>query len=400
MKKQLGLLLLFVFFGIGSTVLAQRGGGGSNPSVSFVPTITYATCFNPNGNVEYEIVVSSEWENEASLNRLDMYNDVPELVFTTTDPNLVGTIGTTGIGIYTISGSISALNSNGMWVGIPFSATIWVGIETSWAELIDMAAIPNNYSTTRSVVSAQTFGASRSFNSINSGDGWIQMRAGYGSSTSSNVYLVIGNTKDLTLFAPGASIQYLELYNTSSGSGVRVKHQVAGGTYSTTNLSIGINETIRVVRKGSTLTIQKGTSSSTVFTLPEPYTGPMNIGVFTSVVNDAALDVISSFPCEYDNHYHYLKSSVEESIAYINGDLKFKFEEDYFDSGETLEYEIRDINGSSVTPLTGVLDKTLGVDFYTLDIGPTGHNLSSGEIYLITVVNEKGVKSFLKFKVA
>ena len=107
---------------------------------------------------------------------------------------------------------------------------------------------------------------------------------------------------------------------------------------------------------------------------------------------------LSKAPCE--NIFYYLKTSVEESIAYVSGDLKFKFEEDYFDSSETLEYEILDINGSGVTPVTGTLNKPVNVGFHTLDIGASGLNLTAGRVYLLTVMNEKGVKSFLKFKVA
>ena len=105
-------------------------------------------------------------------------------------------------------------------------------------------------------------------------------------------------------------------------------------------------------------------------------------------------------PCVYDNHYHYLKSSIEESIAYVNGNLKFKFEENYFDNSQTLEYQIKDLNTNNATPVSGTLTKLVEVDFYSINILGGGLNLVSGRTYLLTVTNEKGIKSYLKFKVA
>lgn len=402
-KKQFGLLVLLILFGSSSSFLfGQRGGEskGSIPRVTIHPTITHAGCFNQLGNVEYYIEVSTGWTKGIKINRLDLFDENWLVVESLTDNGCCGSISNLTPGMYTFYGSMTVQTSTGMYVSVPINFSIWLGIETSWEKLVDMTATPNSYSATRNVVNLQSHGGARSFNSISSGEGWIQMQADYGTTTNSHVYLIVGETNDLSTFTPSSPVQYVELFKTNTGSGVKVKYEQSGGGFTTTSLSIGINDPIRLVRLGSTLTIQKRNSSATVFTFPVAYSGRMNIGIFTKEINDAALDVVSSFPCVYGNHYHYLKSSVEESIAYITGDLKFKFEEDYFDDNETLEYEIRDINGSGVLPITGTLNKPLGIDFYTLDIGSSGHNLSSGRIYLITVMNEKGVKSFLKFKVA
>lgn len=406
MKKQFGLLLLFVFFGLGSNLVFSRG--GSNPTVTVIPTITHATCFNPNGIVEYEVVVTSEWENEAHLNMLDLYNAIPESIYTNQDENLLGTITNVGVGVYTISGSISALNSDGMWVGIPFNMTIWVGIETVWAEFIDMIADPNSFSAKRDG-NTQSYGGARSSNGIDSGDGWVEMKAQYGTTTDNRVFWLIGENNLLGTFSPGSNQQYIEFYKGSSGNGIKIKYEVSPGVFGSASLSTNENDKIRLVKTGSILTVQKNNSISTIFALPLAYSGSMNIVVRSLAQNDGCLDVISTFSCRQGlaqvSHAELKKRMDGGRTLAVEGKLKFTFDEEYDVAPSLfLSYNIYDENRvikgqsddqgnvmSGSTALTYQYDDNR----YTLDV--SGMNLTQNRYYTLEVLDSKGGKKYLKF---
>lgn len=396
MKKQFGLLLLFVFFGIGCTVLAQRGGGGSNPTVTVVPIISHATCFYPEGSIEYEVVVSSNWKNEATLNSIKLmdHGNPVQVVYQDGGPSLTGSITSLLVGGYTLSGSVTALNSAGMWVGIPFSATIWLGIETVWSEKIDMISLPNSYSAKRNVTS-NSFGGVRSSNGITSGDGWIEMKAQYGTTTNSHVYWIVGETNPLGTFTASDPIQFIEFYQTSSGNGIRVKYENFGGNFVYANVSTNPNDKVRLMRSGTNMKIQLNNSTSTTFMFQAASSGPMNIAVRTQEIDDGCLDVVSSFPCRSEVYAKVERKLRGVKYAPIGNSLKFYVSEEYDNQSGDLEYRVyADLD--RVNPvLSGtqqVHSIVYGDNRYDLDV----IGLSSGP-YILEVINEKKEKFYLRF---
>ena len=386
-------LLLFVVMNSEST-FAERG--GSNPTVTVVPTITHATCFNSNGTVEYEVVVSSHWENGASMNSLSLSDDgnPPQVVYDHGGPTLTGTIVSLPVGVYTFSGSITTLNSNGMWVGVPFSMTIWVGVETVWSEKNDMVASPNSYSAKRNA-STTSYGGVRSSNGITSGEGWIEMSAVYGSTTDNRVFWIIGETNPLGTFSPNNQIQFIEFFKGSGGNGIRIKYQDGGGSYLYTTLSANYSDKIRLVRNGSTLTIQTNNTNSAIFSLPVGYSGPMNIAVRTLAEEDGCVDVVSSFECRSEVYAKMERKLKGVKYQPIGNSLKFYVTEEYDNQSGSLDYNVYS-DGDRATPvLTGVTQPHVinyGDNRYDLDI----ISLSSGS-YILEVINDKKEKFYLRF---
>lgn len=415
MKNNLTFLLLFICFGLSSIVFAQPQRGGSSPSVSVITNITHATCFNPKGTIEYEIVVSSNWENEASLNTIKLVRQGDsDPIYTDNGPSLTGIISDVEVGQYTLSGSISALDNQGMWVGISFSANIWLGIETVWTEKIDMISSPNSYSAKRNALVA-TYGGVRSSNGIASGDGWIEMSAVFGNTTDNRVFLMVGETNPLGVFNPSSIFQeYIEFYKGSGGNGIRVWHHDTGAGGATVNnftsISTNPSDKIRLVRIGSTLTVQKGNANATVFTLPFSYSGPMNIAVRTLATDDGCLDVVSSFGCveqpENTIDYAELRRKLDGGYALaVGGLLKFTYNEEYSISTGFLPFNIygsqRTIIASSdfqgtVTGISSPLVYHEDDARYIIDL-TTITGIVKGQFYTLEVIDTKGSKKYLKF---
>lgn len=83
-----------------------------------------------------------------------------------------------------------------------------------------------------------------------------------------------------------------------------------------------------------------------------------------------------------------------------NGILYFRFEEEYVDNGNNLDYRIyKDLPGDA-TALMGTppaLPVTYKDNRYAITLGIAGINLTSG-IYILEVTDKKGEKTFLRFK--
>jgi len=391
MKKRLTKILFAVISIMAFHV--PHATGGTNPDVTFVPTITHGTCLDPNGNIEYEVVISSKWKNEGSVNFIKIFDESLDPFFSTTDPSLIGTVGTAPVGVYTVSGSITALDDQGIWVSVPFTSTFWVGIETIWAEKIDMISSPNSYSAKRNASTA-TYGGVRSSNGIDSGDGWVEMSAVFGNASNSHVYWLIGETTPLGTFSPSNQMQYIEFYQSSGGNGIRIKYK-SGGSYLFTTLSSDQNDKIRLVRSGSTLTIQKNNSSSTIFTLPTAYSGGMNITVRSLANNDGCLDVVSSFSCKSDT-YAKVERKLRGVKYQVPGDLlRFYVTEEYDDQSTELDYNVYTPLDRATPVISGtqqVHSVVFGDNRYRLDVS----SLTSGA-YILEVINEKKEKFYLRF---
>lgn len=384
-------LLLFVVMNSEIT-FADRG--GSNPTVTVVPTITHGTCFNPKGVVEYTVVVSSHWENEASMNSLQLNDDVPEVVYDHPDVSLSGTINDLDVGVYTFSGSVTVLNSNGMWVSVPFSATIWVGIETVWNVLEDMVSSPNSYSAKRNTTT-QTYGVAYSKNVTSQSEFWMELKATYGSSTNSHLYWVVGETSSSTVFSPSGAFQYVEFYKTSSGNGIRLR-QNNYGTYQTTIISTNSDDKVRVVRdQYGEIKIQLNDNVTSIYTFDMLSSDPMNIGVFGVNQDDGCLNAVSSFDC-WGEVYAKMERKLR-GVKYqpIGNSLKFYVTEEYDNQSGSLNYNVYS-DGDRATPvLTGTTqphDVAYGDNRYGLDVT----SLSSGS-YILEVINDKKEKFYLRF---
>ncbi len=397
MKNNLRFLLLFAVFGLSSNfVLADRG--GSNPTVSVVATISHGTCILPEGTIEYEIVVSSEWENQASLNSAKLIREGDEdPAYESYDNNLLGTINSLGIGQYNFSGSVSALNSSGMWVGIPFSVNIWVGIETVWAEKIDMTLDPNSYSAKQNVVS-NSLGGVRSSNELDAGaDGWIEMKAQYGTSTSSHVYWIVGETNPLGIFTINDPVQFIEFYKTTGGSGIRVRYKDFGGSYVYSTISTNPNDKVRLIRESSSVRLQLNDNNTTAFLFQTSPTGPMNIAVRSQEVGDGCVDVVSSFPCGTPKMFANLKYKLDGFYHIMDdGKIRFVFDQEY--DADDLTFNIYNhmdvlVKDQSDFP---TLATTNGANYLTIDVSDDTHCIGRGFFYL-EVINSKKEKMYLRF---
>lgn len=390
------VILLFFFFSL-FAAFGQRT--PSVPKVTLIPSISHLTCFSSEASIDYAIEVSNGWVKGCAVNSLVLKDEAGNTVYVHSGTGPTGTVTGLGVGMYTFTGSVTVKNSLGYFVSVLVSRTVWVGIETSWKDLTDMSAQPNSYSATRTAM-VNTYGGAQSFNYIASGNGWVEMQADFGGTTSSEVYWLVEETQSTTSFNPSGAVQYVKFYSTSSGSGILVRY-LNSGVYTTTAISTNKYDKVRLYRNGTTLTLQLNDLASTVFTFPSPDSGPMNIGVFARMLNDVAVNVVSSFPCVYDNQYFYLKNQVEETVAYVSGNkVRFRFEEDYFDPTGVLSFEIRDLSNSTGAVMSGSLTKDDHVDFYQITNNAGGITLTSGKTYLLTVVNAKGRKSYLKFKKA
>ncbi len=397
------IVFLLLVSGLSNGVYGQRGGGGSLigkiGSVTLTPTITHATCFNPKSSVDYLITVSSGWNKYTKVNFINLINSVGDVVYDPSNPVAIGSVLNLLAGSYTFTGSITTTSSTGFFISIPFTITIWIGIESSWKEFVDMSPLPNNYSAKR-IINNQSYGGALSYNQITTGDFWIEMSAVYGSSSDSYVYWVIGETDDISYFNSSGNDQYIQFYSTSSGSGVLVRY-LNQGVFTTTIISTNKDDKIRLIRTGTIIRLQKNNDNTILFSFPNPNNGPFNIGVFTRSINDACINVVSSLTCVYDNQYYYLKENIEQSIAYIPSEtVKFKFIEKYYDISGNLQVEILDLSDVNSTPQITSLNKTKGVDFYEIKNGVNGVSIISGKTYLLTVIDSKEKKQYLKFKVA
>lgn len=416
MKKQFQLLLLTIFIGLSASVaFGQRGGGsGSVPKVTIHPTISHATCFDQTGDVEYYIEVASPgWTKGTRINRLDLYDASWAPVQSLTQNGCCGSISNLAPGMYIFYGSMTVQTTTGMYVSVQLNFPIWVGIETVWAEKMDMISGPNSYSAKRNDFTV-SYGGVRSSNGINSGDGWIEMSAVFGNTTNARVFLMIGETNSLGNFNPSSIFQqYIEFYKGSSGNGIRVWYndQVSGvwGNYYQ-SISTNPDDKIRLVRNGTSLSIQKNNSSSNVFTLPQPYSGPMNIAVRTLAEGDGCLDVVSSFSCieqpENTVDYAELRNKVDGGYALaVGGRLKFTYDEEYAVSPSYLPFNIYD-KQRSIVASSDLLGVTTGISSplnyqeddarYIIDLS-TISGMPDGEFYTLEVIDTKGNKKYLKF---
>jgi len=396
------IIFLLLVSGLSNGIYGQRGKGGGiigkKGTVTLTPTITHATCFNEIGSVDYLITVSSGWNKYTKVNFINLTNSDGDIVYNSNNPSATGSVGNLSIGNYTFSGSVTTTSSSGFFISIPFSVSIWIGIETVWSEMNDMIENPNSYSAKRNVTN-QTYGGAISSNAISSSDGWIEMKAVYGSSSYSFLYWIIGETSNLNSFDPNGTQQYVQFSSAFNGTGISVRY-LNQGVYTTTVISTNINDKIRLVRTGTTVTIQKNNDNTTIFTFPTPYSGPMNIGIFTRSINDGCVDVISSFGCvkpitvplyahlkyELDGYYHVMKE----------GKINFLFNQEY--DASILKFNIYDVNSNLIKTDSDfpIIPTTNGDNYITIDVSGVS-NCIDKDFYYLEVISNKKEKMYLRF---
>jgi hypothetical protein len=296
------------------------------------------------------------------------------------------------------------------------NTTFTVGYITVWDEKNDIQTAPTSNSVKRNVNTGFTYGGARTSNvlyGINS-LGWIDFEAQFSSTqTTGSVYLVFSNTLSTTNFDPAQSGYYIEYRKTgTSSAAVYVKN---GTTLIGPISGLTISSRLRIERVSYTAFDKNGlaytayridlfpsNSKSRITLTPTiTYSGIMRAAVFSSNIGDGLTNVLTSFPCSYDNQYYYLNDEIVDNYAYItDSELRFKFEEDYFDASGVLNYKIKNISSNNPDPNTYIINKPNHTNWIKISLGsPGGLGLTSGgNLYLLEVSDVNGRKKYLKFK--
>lgn len=308
-------------------------------------------------------------------------------------------------GVYTIFATIYVNDiTEGRSKIVNINTTFTIGYQAVWANMIDFQATPNSYSLKRNVATGgQTYAGARSTNILPiASSGFIDLDPQITSTaTTGSVYIVIGKTTSTTTFNPNATgVTYIEYRKTGAST---ASVYLRNGVTNTTSIALGsmtISSGIRIVKTGTTLKFYYANTNNQI-TNATDVTGfnlPINVGVFASNVNDGVKDVVTSFICSFENQFYYLNDEVNENIAYVNDtELKFKFEEDYFDLNGLLNYKITSLATNTIYT-SSTVSKPNHTNWIKLDLGTAGLNLPTGVVYLLEVKDVNGNKKFLKFK--
>jgi len=305
--------------------------------------------------------------------------------------------------VYTIYASVTVVDipSGGTSYVLTTTTTFTIGFETVWEQMLDMQALPNNYSCKRAITTGGvTYSRAISANVLGSAaNGWFDIGAQFGANTGS-VYVVIGKTTT-AITNPTTQANYIEFRRTgASTGGIYVK---TGGTVYQLSTVIFSDRIRMVVNRAGGGTIQFYKSNATTALTGPPNivpSGEYNLGVFAANLNDGITSALASFNCVFENQFFYLKDEVEQSIAYVAGSkLKFKYNEDYFDVNGNLNYTIKCLN-DDVAPTLYTVTKPTHTNWIEITLGAGGVPITAGNIYLIQVTDTKGRKQYLKFKKA
>jgi len=342
--------------------VGQRG-GATNPTISVETVVTHLTNEISSGEIEYEVTVSTGWVRGTQINSLEILDSDGQTVYEHPDSGPTGVVSSLSIGSYKFTGSITVKNSSGYFVSVYFNHTVWVGLEAKWCDSKDMnIAFDNTITRNTSILN---YAGARSNNILQTGDGWVQLNAIYGSGEDSKSFLVLGNTQDLSNFSPSGSFQYIEFYSTESESGIRVNYQSSPGVYSMTTISNNPNDVVRLIRKNGSVEIELNNDISSSFSFPANYSGILNIGVFSNEIGDGFQNVVTSMPggsilaswdgdlntgiinvdisdLEIDGPYSFYISDEQNSTIdptylfnYLSDSLGFNVSNNFFDGTET-----------------------------------------------------------------
>lgn len=329
-----------------------------------------------------------------------------------------GTIVTTNTGgtatATTISGSFSSIASTNDYtitatiiinnIRLSTSQTIQttssfiVGYESTWADALDMQSLPNNFSCKRAfTTSGVTYARGISANLLAaSTDGWIDVGAQFAGTTGS-VFVVFGKTTTSDT-DPTTQPNSIEFRKTSASTGTVI---IKSGGTSTIVSGIAFTDRVFVRRASGVIKFYKEGANAVVSGAPTiTYTTPLNIGVFAANVGDGISSALTSFSCVFENQYYYLKDDIEQTVAYVSAadtKLRFKYNEEYFDASGTLNYSIKCLT-DDVVPTTVTITKPKHTNWIEIPFGTGGIAYTAGNTYLLTVLDSKGRKQYLKFK--
>lgn len=121
--------------------------------------------------------------------------------------------------------------------------------------------------------------------------------------------------------------------------------------------------------------------------------GKVNLQAGPSVIYEA----LASFGCNHQPPHALLKRKLDGSVYVLEGAyLAFKYDEDYKDSDNLLEYHIYNNDQSQVvlSGSTALLGDVYGDNRYVIDV--TKHNQLVNGYYILEVVNEKGERFYTR----
>lgn len=274
------------------------------------------------------------------------------------------------------------------------SETVYLGVETTWTNLIKYDNIPNSYSVERNNIDPNTWSNTKSENRlVENEDGWIEFKP-----LHPNI-----------LFS--YNVMRLSSYNMSSLEPVSLEVACLGFVrwgntfiilWSGPNVgsqNVPLNSKILIKINSISNTIDLFSDITPICSFNKP-SGNILLRAHSLTEGSGFADVITSFSCVVSNQYYILKDEVEQSIANVSGSkLKFKYLESYFDNSGELTYTIKCLN-DDVIPTPIVVNKPLHTNWIEIPLGAGGIPLINGYTYLLEVIDTKGRKQYLKFKKA
>jgi hypothetical protein len=365
-----------------------------------------------------------------------------------------------GVGEYQIIAKVSNTDRFGVTTTQNITQPFFVGRNTGWNDQYDMIApgtVP--YSVKRNVVTLDTkpgkmisFNASPAPTSSTLTFDFIELRKSINSPTvpNSTIYCLLKNNNVLPtyIFNPITTVVstegisdciYLEFtetkitIKTTPGTTAAMTITIPSGEFTTSKIRIvrtnaggvGVcrvyvhntaNNTFKIVKTDGTLggVNLVTTAGELVF----PISTAMNLNVFSRLLDDTGLDVVSSFPCAVVQNasLNFAEPKRELDAGYVNstnlGVVKFYLNEEYQITPNTnLAYTLYN---SNMTPLISVsptgttyaacteiatvpkIIKSFDDNRCSLDLSGKGLGLNS--FYILEFLLESGEKRFLKFK--
>jgi hypothetical protein len=295
------LVLLVIVFQADFSVQAQ--------TVSVASKIYHnsTTGTSYNGTVNYSVEISTGWVPGATFVTTMSLKDVVSgaIVYThsgTTIP--YGTISNLPPGIYQFIGNASVI-VGGRSTPLTISDFIWVGYRAAWEQSYDMQESVAQSSTKRFMkTSGQNYSYAQSFNMMSSttADCWIEMKKKYATTNNdSRIYWVLEPLANPSAFDPANNIAYIEFKTTNTGTTIKIKCKAAGSaTYTVAQFSTNPNDKVRLVRSGSSTSIQLNNSTANILPTYFPsgivnITGNLKVTVLAKEIGDEAFEIATSF---------------------------------------------------------------------------------------------------------
>lgn len=388
--------------------------------------ITHATCSNTNGSITYTISLSNGWSQYSTVNSLTLYYD--NQVTQTADPifehaAVFGSTAQSGNrsslqpGHYYFSGSINTRDALGTSVVVTINEHLWIGYQTQWEDLNEMAVGSTAYTLYRNTTaSGNTFGWARSFNTSgsNSGYGFLEFKKKAATSYPSTIYCLLDPVSNYSAFVPTGSFQYIEITETAANTGTIKLKYYNGSSYVTTTLSTSVSSKVRVQRNASSTSCQVQLNQSTTNVAPAfSVSGSLRVMIFAQQLNAEAQNVISTFPCEGQTLTWISASELKRELdggyaVTVGGTLKFAFNEEYKIPGDQyIALSVYDLNqnviasvssSGTLTGATAAMRLPYVFDDNICQLPLTGvSGLTNGNYYLLEVKTSTGEKRYLRF---